>query len=138
MFSNKKKQTELEEAMSSNNMIGKGTVIDGNINASANIRIDGKVIGNVLAKAKVVIGDGGTVEGNIKCTIAEISGIIFGTMDVQEQVILHATAQVKGDIITNKLIVESGAVFNGSCKMISEMKKFIQPAQANDLYKQIA
>ncbi len=138
MFSNKKKQSELEEAMSSNNIIGKGTVIEGNINAQANIRIDGKVIGNIMAKAKVVIGDSGIVEGNIKSTIAEISGIIYGTIDVSEEVILHPTADVRGDIVTNKLTVDSGASFNGSCKMISEMKKIKSPADAVDLYKQIA
>ncbi|TAG59479.1 MAG: polymer-forming cytoskeletal protein [Cytophagales bacterium] len=138
MFSNKKKQLEIEEAMSSNNIIGKGTLIKGDINASSNIRIDGKIIGNIFAKSKVVIGESGEIDGNINSNQAEISGFISGDIEVLELVILHASANIKGNIITNKLIIESGAIFNGSCKMISEVKKINLPISEQDLYKQIA
>jgi cytoskeletal protein CcmA (bactofilin family) len=48
---------------------------------------------------------------------AEVAGHISGSVEITEVLILKPTAVIDGDIVTNKLIVESGATFNGSCKM---------------------
>ena len=49
--------------------------------------------------------------------IAEVEGHVTGKVEVSDVLILKPTAVIDGDIITNKMVVESGAVFNGSCKM---------------------
>lgn len=123
MFSNKEAKKEAEDTMLSSNIIGKGTVIEGNINASGNIRIDGKIIGNIIAKAKIVIGHDAVIEGNITAQNAEIAGYIKGKLEVSDNIILKNTAKINGDIASNKLAMEAGALFNGSCKMVSEMKQ---------------
>ena len=82
-----------------------------------NIRVEGKVIGNIKTKSKAAFGHSSQIDGNILAQNAEIAGHVSGTVEVAEQLVLKPTAVIDGDIITNKLIVEAGAAFNGSCKM---------------------
>ena len=119
MFNNKESKKELTEiAASDTTHIAKGTNLTGDVETGGNIRIEGKITGNVICKSKVVLGGGSsTIEGNILSQNAEIYGEVNGKVEISELLTLRATAVIRGDIITNKLVVESGAVFNGSCKM---------------------
>jgi len=118
MFSNSKQEkVSVEEISNSSNHIGKGTFLEGNIETYGNLRVEGKVKGNVKSKSKVVLGKSSTIEGNILAQNAEIAGEVQGMVEVSEMLILKPTAVIKGDIVTNKLLVESGSVFNGTCKM---------------------
>ncbi len=122
MFSNKDKKLE-EELSNSNNSIGKGTRIEGDTTSYGNIRIDGEVKGNVITKSKLVIGEGALVEGNVIAQNAEVAGEIKGVIEVAELLILKPSGLINGDIITNRLVVESGAAFNGACKMGAVIKE---------------
>ena len=66
------------------NIIGAGTVIEGEIKATGDVRIDGTIRGSVSSKAKVVIGTTGQVEGDVVCQNADISGTIKGKTTVAE------------------------------------------------------
>jgi len=119
MFNNKEsKKEQTEVAASDTTHVAKGTVLTGDVETGDNIRIEGKVVGNVICKSKVVLGGGTSIiEGNILSQNAEIYGEVKGKVEISELLTLRATAVIQGDIITNKLLVESGAVFNGFCKM---------------------
>jgi len=117
MFSSKEEQKVAQELSNSSNIIGKGTCLEGDIEAYGNIRIEGKIIGNLKTKSKVALGKSCVVEGNILAQNAEIEGEVKGRVEISEILILKPTSIVHGDIVTNKLIVESGATFNGACKM---------------------
>jgi cytoskeletal protein CcmA (bactofilin family) len=104
-------------AASSINLIGAGTTIEGDIRSNGDIRIDGTVFGNVISKAKVVIGTTGVVEGDITSANADISGTVKGKTNISELLFLKASSKINGDIVTGKLIVEVGASFTGSCNM---------------------
>ena len=106
-----------QDASNSSNIIGKGTIVEGNIETYGNIRVEGKVNGSVKSKSKIALGQSSYVDGNIIAQNAEISGEVAGVVDISDQLILRPTAVIAGDIVTNKLIVESGATFNGGCKM---------------------
>ncbi len=99
------------------NLVGTGTTIKGEINSKGDIRVDGKVIGEVRSKGKIVVGDTGIIEGDIFCLNADFSGKINGKADVTELLSLKASAVFLGDIITNKLSIEPGARFTGTCSM---------------------
>jgi len=117
MFKNKQENMAAQDASNSSNIIGKGTVVAGNIETDGNIRIEGKVDGSVKSKSKIALGQSSFVEGNIIAQNAELSGQVKGVVEVSDQLILRPTAVIDGDIVTNKLIVEAGATFNGGCKM---------------------
>ncbi len=106
-----------ESASSSINLIGAGTVIEGSIRSTGDIRVDGTVYGSVTSKAKVVIGPTGIVEGDVNGQNADISGTIKGKTTVSELLFLKSTSKIIGDILTGKLVVEVGATFTGSCNM---------------------
>lgn len=135
---NKAEQKEAEELSNSSNIIGKGTVINGNIETYGNLRIEGKIVGNIKTKSKAAIGHSSYIEGNILAQNAEVAGHITGTIEVSELLILKPSAIINGDIITNKMIVESGATFNGGCKMgvkIQEISIDENPEEEQHLLK---
>jgi len=123
MLYNKEEKRVADEISNSSNIIGKGTIVEGSIETYGNIRVEGKVIGNIKTKSKVALGHSSHVEGNVLAQNAEIAGEVKGKVQISEQLILKPSAVINGDIITNKLIVESGASFNGSCKMGVSMKE---------------
>ncbi|HNQ12139.1 MAG TPA: polymer-forming cytoskeletal protein [Bacteroidia bacterium] len=114
------------------NLIGNGSVIEGTINSSGDLRIDGIVKGSVSSKSKVVVGSTGKVEGDIICQNADISGQVKGKTTVAETLFLKSTARINGDIITSKLIVEVGAAFTGSCNM-GPMIKDLKRGESNEV-----
>ena len=105
------------------NVIGEGTSIQGNIQSTGDIRIDGSLEGNLNTKGKLVIGTSGNIKGDIECKNAEVSGVIEGKLNVKELLSLKATAKLFGDIITKKLAIEPNAIFTGTCKMDGAMAK---------------
>ena len=110
---------------SSINLIGAGTVINGEIISNGDVRVDGTVVGSVSSKGKVVIGSTGNVEGEIVCQNADVSGKISGNISVAEILSLKATANLIGDIAASKLSIEPGANFMGSCTMGGMVKNII-------------
>ena len=60
---NKDEKKVAEEISNSSNTIGKGTTVEGNIETYGNLRIDGRVIGNIITKSKLVLGQTSQVEG---------------------------------------------------------------------------
>lgn len=123
MFNSKNEKMTAEEIHNSSNTIAKGTNVEGNIETFGNIRIEGRVKGNIKSKSKVVLGKSSNLEGNMLAQNAEIAGEVHGTLEVTEILILKPTSVIHGDILTNKLIVESGATFNGNCKMGVSVKE---------------
>ncbi len=99
------------------NLIGVGTTIEGDITTNGDMRIDGSLTGSINVKGKLVIGVSGFVEGEIICQNADVSGTIKGKIGVSELLSLKASAKLSGDIITNKIAIEPGAAFSGSCSM---------------------
>lgn len=124
MFKGKSnQQKEIEELSNSSTIIGKGSVMEGTIETFGNLRIEGKVIGNLKTKSKVAIGDSAFIEGHILAQNAEIAGEVKGTVEISDTLVIKSTALVHGDIVTNKLIVEPGGAFNGNCKMGALIKE---------------
>ncbi len=122
MFTSKEEKRVAEEISNSSNTIGKGTFLEGNVETYGNIRIEGKVTGNVKSKSKVALGPSSFVQGNVVAQNADLEGEVKGRIEVSELLVLKATAVIHGDIITGKLVVEPGAVFNGTCRMGAAVK----------------
>jgi cytoskeletal protein CcmA (bactofilin family) len=119
---NSKETKRAEEISNSSNTIGKGTFLEGNVETYGNIRIEGKVVGNIKSKSKVALGPQSHVQGNILAQNADIEGEVKGKLEITELLVLKATAVINGDIVTGKMVVEPGAVFNGTCKMGAVVK----------------
>ena len=113
----KKKGTEVEGPITNSiNIIGQGTEIKGDINIASDMRIDGKLIGNFYSNQKLVVGASGLIEGTITCKDCDIFGTVTGNLSISEQLTLRPTANIKGDIATNRIVMELDAQFSGVCK----------------------
>jgi len=99
------------------NMIGKGTSIKGDVKSDGDFRIDGNLTGSIQSTGKIVVGTTGTIDGEINCQNADLSGVVKATIRVKELLSLKATSKVSGDVHTNKLAIEPGAIFTGTCNM---------------------
>ncbi|MBK9255927.1 MAG: polymer-forming cytoskeletal protein [Saprospiraceae bacterium] len=121
MFGNKSDKSSATNgtAPSTNvsNSIVEGTKIEGTIQAANDIRIDGELSGKLDCKGRVIIGPQGKVDGEIVCMNAIIEGSFTGNITVRELLSVKETAVINGDISTDKLMVQTGAVFNVNCSM---------------------
>lgn len=99
------------------NLIGAGTIIEGDVTTNGDIRIDGSLKGSITVKGKLVIGVSGSIDGEAICQNADVSGTVKGKISVSELLSLKASAKLAGDIVTNKIAIEPGAVFSGTCSM---------------------
>jgi cytoskeletal protein CcmA (bactofilin family) len=94
MFNSKSKTNELP--IGSTTIIGAGTTITGDIESLGDIRIDGRLIGNLRTKAKVLIGQEGIVDGDITGTNADIMGGVTGSVKIRELLQLRGKSIVAG------------------------------------------
>jgi cytoskeletal protein CcmA (bactofilin family) len=99
--------------------VGGGTVVTGEANFKAMMRIDGHMSGRVSSSSgTLIVGANGKVDANIEVAVAVIHGTINGDIIATQRLELGRAAKVNGNIQTPSLIIEQGAVFEGSCKML--------------------
>ncbi|MEL1251774.1 bactofilin family protein [Aurantiacibacter gilvus] len=92
-------------------VIGPDVTIRGDIEASVDLHVDGKVIGNI-ACASLVQGESSRVEGEIKAESARLSGEVQGTIEVRDLIVLKS-AKITGDVSYDTLTIEQGAAVDG-------------------------
>jgi len=103
-----------------NTLVGHGTTLDGSLNVSSSMRVDGKILGQITCSDSLLVGKTGVVEASVKVKNATIGGKVIGDIEASEVVILEGNSTVIGDVTTKKLIIEEGAVLNGTCHMGGE------------------
>ena len=118
--------------------VGHGTTLTGETNFQMMLRVDGHLTGTVTSDGgTLIIGSTGQVDANIAVSVASINGTVNGDVIASERVQIGRTGRVVGNIVTPKLVVEDGAIFEGSCSMMRaiENKEKHAAAQAEQ-YRQ--
>ena len=99
--------------------VGHGTTLTGETQFQAMLRVDGHLIGTVSsATGTLIVGTNGQVDANIQVAAAMINGTVNGDVMATEKLQLGRTARVMGNIQSPRLIVEEGAILEGSCSML--------------------
>lgn len=106
------------------NMIAAGTTMEGKLRAQGNVRIDGKVIGDVVASEGLAVGHTGEIEGNVTAKNATIAGKVRGSIHVAEKAVFEGKAVVKGDLRAARLVIDEGAIFDGRVSMSDKAQSF--------------
>ena len=120
MISSPKKNPD--QAQASNRILA-GTAIQGDVQTDGDIRVDGTITGNLKVSGKLVIGQHGSVEGEVECKNAALAGKFVGILKVSQMLSLEGSALIAGNVQTEKLSVEPGAAINGSISMGTVMHK---------------
>jgi len=112
--------------------VGGGTVVTGEANFKAMMRVDGHLSGRVSSSSgTLIVGANGKVDANIEVAVAVIHGTINGDIIATQRLELGRAAKVNGNIQTPSLIIEQGAMFEGSCKMV-QMSQAADKAKNNN------
>lgn len=98
--------------------VGNTTALMGEANFKGMLRVDGRLSGRVTSeKGTLLVSSGGQVDAEVNVAVAKISGTVNGNINTGERLELGRTARVIGDIQTPELLIEQGAIFEGSCRM---------------------
>ena len=138
MFSDNKKDKQMVESTSNQNIIAQGTKIVGDFNSEGDFRIDGVIEGNIKTSGKVVVGKAGFVKGTLQGTDAYFEGKFSGKLALSGTLTLKAAAHIEGEVVVGKLAVEPGATFNVTCIMkgtVKEMNKGGQQQRQSETEK---
>ena len=99
--------------------VGGGTDVTGEANFKAMMRVDGHFSGRIgSSSGTLIVGNNGQVDANIEVAVAVIHGTINGDIIATQRLELGRAAKVTGNIQTPSLVIEQGAIFEGSCKML--------------------
>lgn len=99
--------------------VGHGTALAGDTSFQMMLRVDGHLTGTVSSEGgTLIVGNSGQLDANVSVGVANINGTVRGDVVATERVHLGRTAQLIGNVTTPKLIIEDGALFEGSCSML--------------------
>ena len=108
-------------------LLSQGTKFNGNLEASAALRIDGEVEGDIVSTDKVVTGANSVISGSVEAEEVVIGGLVYGNVRVKKLLILQSTGRIEGHINALEMCIEKGGFFKGDCEM-TEMLPAIQLA----------
>ena len=98
-------------------IIGKGIVIKGNLTGGGDLVIEGRVEGQIALKNHLTIESTGFVQADIRAEELTVNGEASGNIDASGRVAINASAKVAGDVKAPRVVIEDGAVFNGTIEM---------------------
>lgn len=122
MFGSQKKANSSDTTQGLNQsfdtcVISKGAEIEGKFSSKEDLRLDGRIIGEVDCTNRIVMGESGYVKGIIKANEAVIMGEVDGDLEISGSLTLKSTAKIKGNIVAKLMSVDEGAIYNGECKI---------------------
>ena len=112
--------------------LGEDTVFSGTLSFNGVVRIDGKMDGEVNTDDTLIVGENGVIEADINAGTVICRGKIKGTVQASKRIEIHANSEVVGNISTPALLVENGAIFDGSCDMTGNEGKIIKLVQSEE------
>ncbi len=119
--------------------VGNGTVLTGETNFQAMLRIDGHLTGRVSSEnGTLIIGSTGKVDANIAVAAAIVSGTVNGDIIATEKLELGRSARVVGNIQTPRLVIEDGAIFEGNCTMLKAKEALDKRSSSKAEYAPLA
>jgi cytoskeletal protein CcmA (bactofilin family) len=107
----------LSDGPAMNAFLDRGTKFEGKLTFEGTVRIDGKFQGDIYSKDRLVIGEGGEVEGTVEVGHCIISGTFRGELKARERIELQAPARFYGTLIAPTLVVAEGVTLEGNVKM---------------------
>ena len=99
--------------------VGNGTTLTGEANFKGMLRVDGGLSGRVSSQdGTLIVSTNGRVDANVEVAVAQIYGTVNGDITATKRIEMGRVAKVTGNIQTPALVIENGALFEGSCRMV--------------------
>jgi cytoskeletal protein CcmA (bactofilin family) len=104
--------------------IGRSLVIKGEISGTEALYIDGRVEGKItLSSNRVTIGRNGVVQADITAREVVVMGKVTGNLECSDRVDIRSEGVVNGNVLTERISVEDGAVMKGGIQVRSAQQK---------------
>ena len=103
--------------------VGNAVQVNGDIIGKTDLRIAGKVHGNVQIDGELILEKYASIEGDVKCGVAILAGSIKGNVECKGKLILQDNAQITGNVKAEQLVIHEGAIFQGNCEMSATLRK---------------
>jgi cytoskeletal protein CcmA (bactofilin family) len=100
-----------------NGFMDEGTEFIGELRFQHTFRIDGKLKGKVVSDHTLIVGESGQVDAEIDCAVVSIKGSVSGRVHARQRIELLTGARVMATLVSPRLVIEEGAVFQGQCDM---------------------
>jgi cytoskeletal protein CcmA (bactofilin family) len=94
-----------------------GMKIQGDIETSGVLKIEGTVEGTIRGARQVLVGRQGEIKGDVNAREVVVGGKVDGTITASERVEIQGTSTVSGDIYTKSIVVQEGGRINGAVRM---------------------
>lgn len=108
-------------------LVGEGTVIEGEIRFSEGLRIDGRVVGNVVAVGEgrnlLVIGEKASIVGRVRAGHVIVNGSVNGPVESDELLELQPKAKIEGNVRYERLEMHQGAQVDGELRSLASDDK---------------
>ena len=100
--------------------VGVHSSVTGEANFKGMLRVDGRISGRINSQdGTLIVSAGGQVDADIAVAVAKINGTVVGDIKASTRIEFGRTARVTGNVQTPALVIEQGAIFEGSCRMNS-------------------
>jgi len=118
--------------------VQQGVTLKGILTVKGVVLVEGHVEGEVFAEDHLIVGESGTIHGNIEAGHLTNRGTIQGNVTAGNKVVLTDKSHLEGDITAFQLVTEEGASFDGRCKMLTkpayqEKPDIPEPVAASEL-----
>ncbi|MFD2670852.1 bactofilin family protein [Marinicrinis sediminis] len=105
------------KASHTDTLIGEGSIVEGQIKSQASLRIEGKVIGDIICQGDVTIGEKGMAESNIIARNIINAGHIQGAVQTKGNLHITHTGKLIGNLTAGSLVIAQGGIFQGNSRM---------------------
>jgi len=97
--------------------LGKNLKINGNLSGKGSLIVLGTFEGAFDIEGRMEVTQGAVIKGDVQATDVSINGNLEGTIVASERIVLDTAATIKGRLVTPKISIQDGAVFDGELRM---------------------
>jgi len=109
--------------------IGPSISIDGDLKGKEDLLIEGRVNGTVKVDQHLVtIGSSGKVKANVYGKAIRVQGEVEGDLYGSEEIVIHQSGKVEGNLTAPRVTLEDGSTFRGSIDMSAPKSSSSQTA----------
>jgi len=113
--------------------VGNGTSLTGEASFKGMLRVDGHLSGRVSSSdGTLIVSTNGQVDANVEVAVAQIYGTVNGDIIASKRIEMGRVAKVTGNVQTPALVIENGALFEGSCRMMQLREEQDRPASKTE------
>jgi len=101
-------------------VLGSDVEFEGDLEFDQFVLIKGRLQGTLQSTSDVFIGPSARLDAAVDARVISIKGEVKGDVTARRRLELFASSAVSGTILTPDMIMQSGARFNGNCRMDGE------------------